>query len=500
MKKHLAYFACMLLIAVLNSKCWAQVPPEFHVSLSSELNVEAVSGRLYVFITSSEQKTPMLGPDWFSPEPFAALDVVDMKPGQTVILNDQADCFPNPMSQWPQGKYRVQAILDHDFYFPAAAAGPGNYFSEVVNWQSDLSALVHLRLDQAIPEVPYPESTRVKFVERVSQRLSEHFGRDIIDRAAVILPESYDSQPDRRYPVYYEVTGFGGSLRSIARRGPNPRRRGNEEIEFIQVILTGECKNGHHVYANSSANGPRGDALVFEMIPHIDQLFRTISDADARFVGGHSSGGWSSLWLQVNYPDAFGAVFSTSPDPVDFRDFQGTDLYATPSQSVFRDVEGDRRPLARHGTQVLLWYDDFCKMDQVLGRGGQMSSFDAVFSPLDADGHPQRCWDPTTGQVNPQVVEHWQRYDISWLIAQNWDQLRDKLAGKIHVAMGELDTFYLEGATRLMAERLAELGSDAQIEFIPEASHNLPASVIQGHRQAMREKFATNFNTDGSRK
>lgn len=500
MRYFLLLVVCLEALLGLAREVRAQATTEFHVTLAPEVASQPITGRLFVFVTSSVQRTPMQGPNWFQPEPFAAVEVHNMQPGQTIVLDDFADCFPQKISEWPEGEYRVQAVLDHDFYYPAPSDGPGNFFSSVAKWKSGEAFVIPLTLDQTVAEVQYQDTQRLKLIQRRSEMLSAHLGREVIDRCAVILPESYESQPERRYPVYYEVTGFGGNLQSLNRRGPKPRGVGPEEVEFIQVILTGECKNGHHVYANSAANGPRGDALIHEMIPAIDGQFRTIAQPDARFVGGHSSGGWSSLWLQVNYPETFGAVYSTSPDPVDFRDFQGTDLYAEPSQSVYQDSQGNRRPLARRGEQVLLWYDDFCRMDQVLGRGGQMRSFDAVFSPLDSAGQPMRCWETQSGVVNTEVVEHWKRYDISLLLAQNWGRLKEQLSGKIHIVMGDIDTFYLEGATRRLAERLQELGSDAQIEFIKDAGHNLTPTVFQQQRQAMRERFLLTYNLDGSRK
>jgi hypothetical protein len=66
--------------------------------------------------------------------------------------------------------------------------------------------------------------------------------------------------------------------------------------------------------------------------------------------------------------------------------------------------------------------------------------------------------------------------------------------------MGELDTFYLEGAAHRLDQRLKQLGCDAQIQFLPDASHNLPSWVFQQQRQTMRGLFLRNFNTDGSRK
>jgi pimeloyl-ACP methyl ester carboxylesterase len=496
---------CSLILAsqmqmVSQTQLFSQSPPSFRVTLSPEVTEQAIDGRLYVFITSNTQKPPVQGPAWFNPEPFVGMEVRNFAPGGAIILDDAADGFPGPISQWPAGNYRVQALLDHDFYYPVPAMGPGNFTSQVLQWNPAEQSQIDLVLDQIIPEFEYTDSQRVKFIQQNSRLLSAHFGFPVIDRAAVILPASYDDQPDRRYPVIYEVTGFGGSLRAMA-RGPSPRRASSDDdVEFIQVMLTGECKYGHHVYANSPTNGPRGDALVEEMIPAIDALFRTIAEPPARFVSGHSSGGWSSLWLQINYPDTFGGVFSTSPDPVDFRDFQGTNLYADPPQSVYVDPAGMRRPLARRGQDILLWYDDFCRMDQVLGRGGQMRSFDAVFSPLGQDGTPERCWDPATGQVNPRIAEYWRQYDISLLLAERWEHLKDSLAGKIHIIMGDKDTFYLEGATHLLAQRLNDLNSDASVQFIPDAGHSLPASAFQQLRQRMNEKFLAVYNINGIKK
>jgi predicted esterase len=102
--------------------------------------------------------------------------------------------------------------------------------------------------------------------------------------------------------------------------------------------------------------------------------------------------------------------------------------------------------------------------------------------------------------VDNEVVSYWKKYDISMKIADNWEQLKPLLSGKIHLAMGDLDTFYLEGATMKMAERLKELGSDAKIEMVPGAGHGLPQGVMRKMREAMKDKFLENFEPDGTPK
>ena len=57
-----------------------------------------------------------------------------------------------------------------------------------------------------------------KFIQRPSKLLSDFHHREVIDRAVVVLPASYYEEPQRRYPVYIEVSGFGGSLPMMAAR------------------------------------------------------------------------------------------------------------------------------------------------------------------------------------------------------------------------------------------------------------------------------------------
>jgi hypothetical protein len=172
----------------------------------------------------------------------------------------------------------------------------------------------------------------------------------------------------------------------------------------------------------------------------------------------------------VTYPDFFGGVWSTSPDPVDFRDFQRVDIY-DPKQNLFVDEKGESRPLARRGKDVLVRYKPFSDMEVVMGRGGQLFSFEAVFSPRGKDGKPAPLWDRTTGVIDPAIAKSWSRYDIRLILEQNWKTLGPKLAGKVHVYMGAEDTFYLEGATCLLQESQKKLGSDAVIEIFPGRDH-----------------------------
>jgi len=466
-------------------------PVAFKISLPAESAAKSLSGRLFLFLSQSDRREPRFGPDWFQPEPFFAMEVHDFKPGESRTLDDKADSFPAPLSKLPAGKYFAQALLDHDFYHRNHAQGVGNLYSKSVVWQHDPQkpATPKLVLDQVVAAEPFPEQPWLREVVLKSELLSKFHRREVLERCAVVLPAGYDEHPERRYPVMYVVPSFGQNHRmALSHKQAGKSEPG--DLDFIRVYLSGECKWGHHVYADSATNGPRGRALVDEMIPYIDKHFRTLAVPAGRLLTGHSSGGWSSLWLQVAYPDTFGGVWSTAPDPVDFRDWQQVNLYADPPQSLYFDAKGAKRPIARRGTEPVLWYEAFGRMDDVLGRGGQLRSFEAVFSPLGDDGQPVKMWDRQTGKVDPRVVKAWEDYDIRLKLERNWKELGPKLAGKLHIITGELDTYYLEGAVRELGKSLKELGSDAVVTIVPGADHRSVFTQALG-RQIRKEMSDT---------
>ncbi|HEX8999470.1 MAG TPA: alpha/beta hydrolase-fold protein [Blastocatellia bacterium] len=127
------------------------------------------------------------------------------------------------------------------------------------------------------------------------------------------LPKEYLEQAARKFPLKVSISGFGGNLSGLS-GSTTPAPNGGDDIPFVQMLLDGNCPTGHSGYANSDNNGPWGDALVRELIPYVERNFRLNG---VRFVTGHSSGGWSSLWLQSHYPDVFHGCWSSSPDAID---------------------------------------------------------------------------------------------------------------------------------------------------------------------------------------
>jgi pimeloyl-ACP methyl ester carboxylesterase len=308
-------------------------------------------------------------------------------------------------------------------------------------------------------------------------------------RAAVILPEDHGARSGQRYPTLYWIGGFGSDHR-IATRMMSIWDAAGQSDSIARVVLDPLCYGGHHVFADSPSNGPRGRALVEELIPHLERRYPLDAAPEARFLAGHSSGGWASLWLQVTFPDAFGGTWSSSPDPVDFRDFQRVDLYA-PGANVYVDEAGRRRPIARAGERIIGWFDSFAAMEVVLGEGGQLRSFEWAFSPRGVDGTPLPLFDRETGAVRADVAESWQRYDIRLVLERSWPTVGPRLAGKLHVLVGDQDNFYLDGAVALLRQALEDLGSDAQIEILP--GHDHSSMLTTGHWKRMDEQILETY-------
>lgn len=232
---------------------------------------------------------------------------------------------------------------------------------------------------------------------------------------------------------------------------------------MIHVVLDESCPGGTHEFADSVNNGPWGQALTQELVPYLESKYRMIGKPGGRLLWGGSSGGWSILWLQVNYPDVFGGAWPTAPDSPDFRNFYGTNLYADPPENLYHGADGATRAQ---------WVPDWAQQDRVLGDyGGQWTSFESVFSPRGNNGGPQALFDRDTGAIDAAVAKAWQHYDIAGIIRRNADRLRPLLDRKIHLTVGAADGFG-PAADHLLEETLKEARIGGTFAYLPGRGHD----------------------------
>ncbi len=524
-----AGLACALMLA-LPSNDAQSAPRGFEVRLEPSASAQPVSGRLLVFAIDAKQaradaaeqanakaaaqsaaakpdapkgtrtKAPPLPPiTEVDTSPFkptqvsvAAIELAHLAPGKAVSIDTDAIAFPSAFSALPDGEYIVQAVLDVNHDYNYGGRGAGDIVSDAVPVRfAKRKALPTLALTRVLPAdadpwvlpeqapqalrdgAPMAKASTTR-IDVESRALTAFSGRPTALRGWVLTPPGYAKNPKRRYPTVYVTHGFGGTQDGLVGNviGADMMMRSGKGPEMIYVFLDQSTATGTHEFADSVNNGPWGTALTTELIPSLEKQYRMDAKPSGRFLTGHSSGGWATLWLQVTYPKIFGGTWSTAPDSSDFRDFTGPDIYA-PDANVYRKPDGTPWPLVRDKGEVKATFEQFAKLERVLGEyGGQMGSFDAVFSPRGADGRPLRMFDRDTGDVDPTVAAYWrEHYDIAHRLHSDWPRLKRDLDGKLHVIVGDADTFYLDGAARRLKSVLDGLGAKSDVRFLPGKTH-----------------------------
>jgi putative esterase len=411
MRTHSSIAALLFLVPPISSAPLAAAEGAvFRVTLATGARSEPARGRLLVFVVREgsevpDRAEPVDGPFWDDPQPIFALDAA-LAPGASVRVDDGADAFPVPAGKLAPGRYRAQARYDLARENSDWRSEPGNLWSDVVSFEITSSgslAEVALTLEHVVEAKPLPTVDGVEWFELRSALLSEFRGHDVFLHAGVVLPMDYD--PKRHYPAQYEVPGFGGDHRGAAggrRRRTAEGAAGELARAAFRIVLDPEGPNGHTLFADSANNGPCGAALVKELVPALEAKYPLIAAPRARVLRRHSSGGWSTLWLALTYPDVFGATWSTAPDPVDFRRFQKTDIYG--QANFYTDESGRDLPSLRSDGAVKMTIRQEARGEDLLGPDNtsaqQWDSWFAVFGPRNARGNPAALFEPETGVID----------------------------------------------------------------------------------------------------
>ncbi|WP_243384537.1 alpha/beta hydrolase-fold protein [Geothrix alkalitolerans] len=382
---------------------------------------------------------------------------------------------------------------------------PGNLLTRVAKLRLDPanSGVISLAFDRRVPPLeeqlaevdsllewhkvtqPNPGTPNKweRHIRLKSERLSTFWGRPTDIGAVVLLPDGWEEHPQARYPVLLAQDHYHRHFSPAFRTAPpDPKAQGAEREKqegawrffqdwtsgrFPRVILVmPQHPNPYFddAYAVNSANlGPTGDAIMRELLPAIEAQFRGIAQGWARATFGGSTGGWEALATQVFYPDDFNGAWVGCPDPIDFRAYGTVNLYED-RNAYFREGPFMKVPLPekRKANGILDCTMEQCaRYELVLGTRGrsgeQWDAWQAVFSPNGEDGYPKPIWDKRTGVIDRSVAEYWRaHYDISHIMHRDWATLGPKLAGKIHVTVGDMDTWYLNNAVHLTEARLGD--------------------------------------------
>jgi hypothetical protein len=456
----------------------ASAPP--HVSVRFDPALGPVRGRLLVFLTQTPPKGEV-EPGFIHPREVEVLGTeIDAAAGSTIEMPLDAPAYPVPLRALTPGTYTARAELDvqHDYTYDGGLPGDpdsGNVSVTIASGADTTIGVGGLRKASPPRRPPLPLPRGARWEAFVSPALSAFAGRPIAMRAYVVPPAGY-ARSTKRYATCYVVGGYGTAFANIPQQAAYRARAlaKNGGTSLFYVYLDPHVPLGHSVFADSDNNGPWGRALTSEFIPRLEGHWRMSATPATRFLTGHSSGGWTTMWLQTAYPAFFGGTWSTSPDPLDFHDFTGPDLVDDPGGNMYHDRQGRPYPFIRIKGRDVAQLSDYILQEQALGEyGGQFGSFDAAFGPRGADGRPQELFDRRTGKIDPVVAAIWDaRYDIVRRVRRQWPQIGHDLAGKLHVWVGTWDTFHLDGPVHRLKALLDTLpGSDAQITFVPHRDH-----------------------------
>ncbi len=506
----------------------------FAVSFPASMSNAPLDGHITLLLAKGAPKDEprkLVSADEPLKTPFVfGLTVDGMKPGTAVVVDDKAFGWPAArLSDLKPGDYTVQAVLNryeifHRAVGPAVklppdmgegqhwAEKPGNLYSKSMKLHvAGGDQRVALTLDQKIAPIADKKDTLfIRHIRIKSALLSKWWGRPMYLGAHVLVPLDFDKHPGAHYPLMVFHGHFPTDISGFRTEPPDPKLKPDYSERFhlagynrIQQqeayafykkwvspgfprFLVVEIQHANPYYDDSyavnSANlGPYGDAINKELIPAIEKKFRGIGAGWARFTYGGSTGGWEALATQVFYPDMYNGAFAACPDPIDFRAYTVINLYtdknaymlegaaATVERPAIRNYLGEVFTTQRDTNHLELAQGDLSR------SGGQYDIWQAVFSPMGADGYPKPIFDKVTGAIDPAVAKYWRdHYDLSHIMERDWKTLGPKLAGKVHIYVGSADTYYLTDAvyyTQATLEALKNPAYGGEVTYGDRAEH-----------------------------
>ncbi len=446
------------------------------VKLNHSVFNEEVSGKLIFLFDQDTSSSLVYGVNPYTPHPVFTYDLEQWNPADTLFIDRFSDDWYMPYSEL-EGEYAYRVLFDQDTTRRSSFVVKENGYSEKQKFifAKGGSNTISVDIDQTFKGWVFADTENIYEENFRSEALSGFWGYDMYVESAIVLPEDYDMS-QKEYPLVFVFPGFGSNHAAVTYGTGQIDRYGMNTVgeQKIFVFMNAEFFQGYHHFADSENNGPWGKAFTEEFIPHLENSYRIQMEASQRKLMGQSSGAWTAIWLQVNYPELFGGAYAASPDPLDFRAY-AFNIYL-PESNFYYPLDTDSAAIAVGKNKKL-----YMELEHLLGEFGQVRTWEATFSPRNQDGSIAQLFDRNTGQIDPLVAKHWQLYDISSIIARDPGKYQELLQGKLHVFVSRDDPHGLANSVELIEEVLDKNNIDADIQFFTGLGHNVWTDELRAH-------------------
>ena len=285
----------------------------------------------------------------------------------------------------------------------------------------------------------------------------------------VYLPPAYEEDAERRYPSIYVIQGLTGQLDMWRNRFPF-RRNFPELADGLfasggsppAILVYVDCWTslGGSQFLDSPATGRYHTYLCDEVVPWVDERYRTLAAAEHRGIAGKSSGGYGAMVTPMLRPDLFGGLATHAGDALfehcylpEFRETVRAlrDEYEGSYERFWEDF-GSRPAMSKDSDHVLL--DSWCM---------------AACYSADEDGTVHLPFDTATGKLIPEVWERWLEQDPVRMVSTHADALRSLKA--IYIDAGKRDEWYLDLGAEAFRRELEAIGVTDVFFEVFDATH-----------------------------
>ncbi|MFN6108208.1 MAG: alpha/beta hydrolase-fold protein [Planctomycetaceae bacterium] len=124
----------------------------------------------------------------------------------------------------------------------------------------------------------------------------------------IYKPRAYGREASVRFPVVYWLHGSGGGLPGIPRVAAlfDAAIEAGRTPACLVVFVNGLAEGMYVDWKDGSA--PLETIIIQELIPHIDDNYRTLATREGRLLDGYSMGGYGSARLGFKHTDMFKGI------------------------------------------------------------------------------------------------------------------------------------------------------------------------------------------------